>query len=89
MADDFTYGLALPFDTDSGEFARGVEIGRLWEIVNATPEDEPREGEYVHASNAEMVMRIGEATNRQVVSAELDGHWLSVTFLAQRKDPHA
>ena len=32
------YALALAFDTDSPEFVRGVEIGRLWEQLKT---DEP------------------------------------------------
>ncbi|MEA2440667.1 MAG: hypothetical protein QOH76_2091 [Thermoleophilaceae bacterium] len=71
------YACALRFDTNASEFVRGVEVGRLWEIVNRS--DEAVE-EFVHASNAEMVLRIAEATGRVARSEELDGGWLLVTF---------
>jgi hypothetical protein len=73
------YACALAFDTNAPEFVRGVEIGRLWEIVKQT-DDEVEE--FVHASNAEMVLRIAEATGRTVRSEELNEPWLLVTFEA-------
>lgn len=71
------YDLVLPFDTDNSEFARGVEIGRLWEIIKAT--HEAFEGT-VHLSNAEMVLRMSEAQNRTVKSEEIDEIWMTVKF---------
>lgn len=73
------YACALRFDTDSPDFVRGVEVGRLWEIVRHT---EGSVEELVHASNAEMVLRIAEALDRRVSSECLDDTWLSVTFEA-------
>jgi hypothetical protein len=72
------YGCLLPFDSDDPEFARGFELGRLWELLRERPEDEVLE--YAHAANAEMLIRLGEATSRRVRSEELGGGWLSVTF---------
>lgn len=75
--DGFT--CALQFDTSASEFVRGVEIGRLWEMLKLAPG--PVE-EYVHASNAEMILRLAEATGRAVHSEDLDETWLFVTFEA-------
>lgn len=75
--DGFT--CALQFDTSASEFVRGVEIGRLWEALKL--ESGPVE-EYVHASNAEMILRLSEATGRAVSSEDLDETWLRVTFEA-------
>ena len=71
------YALALAFDTSASEFCRGVEVGRLWEILKHSPG--PVE-ELVHASNAEMVLRLSETTERPVRAEELDETWLRVTF---------
>lgn len=60
----------LPFDTDDPEFVRGVEVGRLWEML------QHHDGEFVqefHATNAEMVLRMAEATARDVTAEEMDG----------------
>lgn len=71
------YALLFPFDTDDPQFIRGVEVGRLWEIMKATPEAFE---ETVHLTNAEMVLRIAEAQNRVVVSEEHDEIWMTVKF---------
>lgn len=71
------YACALEFDTAAADFVRGVEVGRLWEILKGTPGEVE---EIVHASNAEMILRIAEATGRGVRSQELDATWLLVTF---------
>ena len=72
------YGCLLPFDSDHPEFARGFEAGRLWALLRAFPDEEVVE--YVHASNVEMFMRMGEATGRRVSGEELDERWVAVTF---------
>jgi hypothetical protein len=71
------YDCLLPFDTDDPAFVRGFEAGRVWARLRAT--GEPVE-EHVHAANAEMVLRMAEATGRDVRSEELGGEWLLVTF---------
>lgn len=71
------FACALEFDTTGPAFVRGVEVGRLWEMLKA--EDGPVE-EIVHTSNAEMILRLSEATERGVQSEELDETWLLVTF---------
>jgi hypothetical protein len=69
--------LLLPFDTDDPLFTRGVEVGRLWELLKTGEEVR----ETVHATNAEMVIRLGEATGRDFETEEpFDGAWLRVFF---------
>ncbi len=70
--------LLLAFDTDSAEFVRGFELGRLWATLRLNPDD-PVE-EYAHAINAEMLLRLAEATGRGVQSEELGDDWLFVRF---------
>ena len=73
------YVLALAFDSDSSEFVRGAEIGAVWERLRANPAAEVEQT--MHLTNAEMVLRIGEALSRPVVSEESpDGVWMHVTF---------
>lgn len=67
----------LAFDTDDGEFARGFEAGRLWALLRTT-EDEVVAT--VHASNAEMILRLSEATGRHVQAVDLDETWIEATF---------
>lgn len=62
-----SHALAVAFDTGDPEFARGVEVGRLWERLRAEPEPVV---EMVHVGNAEMVLRIAEALQRPAVSDE-------------------
>lgn len=71
------FACALEFDTSTTDFVRGVEIGRLWEKLQLElgPVDE-----YVHASNAEMILRLSEATGRAVRSEDLDDTWIFVAF---------
>lgn len=78
------YTIALKFDTETSDFVRGVEIGRLWEILTRTPG--PVE-EIIHASNAEMVQHLAERIGRAVRSEELDETWILVAFDAARAPP--
>jgi hypothetical protein len=71
------HGLLLAFDTDHPEFARGFEAGRLWALLRL---GENVEAEFVCAENAEMVLRLAEATGRPVVADLLDKSWMSVSF---------
>ena len=72
------HGCLLPFDADEPQFARGFEAGRLWALLRERPE-EPVE-ELVHASNAEMILRMGEALAREVRSEDVDEAWIEVFF---------
>ena len=70
------FSLALAFDTDSSEFVRGVEIGRMWEQLKGG--DVVEQG--VRTDNAEMLLRIAEATGRRLRCEELNDEWLYATF---------
>ena len=71
------YALALAFDTDDPEFARGVEVGRLWEQLQAHP---GAIVETVHVTNAEMVLRLAESQGRHVTGKEHNETWVTVRF---------
>lgn len=71
------FGLLLPFDTDSEEFRNGFEVGRMWTLAVGTGEEFT---ETVHVCNAEMLLRIGEATERAVSWTELQDGYAEVTF---------
>jgi hypothetical protein len=70
------HSLLVAFDTSASDFVRGVEVGRLWEQLRS---DEPVEQE-VHASNAEMLLRMAEATQRPLKADVLDDTWLLARF---------
>lgn len=72
------YGCILPFDNDDAEFSRGFEAGRLWGVLRNRPDESVEE--VVHVSNAEMVLRMGEALNRAVRSEDVDRTWIAVFF---------
>lgn len=72
------HALLLPFDTDSPQFVRGFEIGRLWGLLRAAPDEAVEE--YAHTSSAEMLLRLGEATGRDVESEEIGDGWLIARF---------
>ncbi len=78
-----SHGLALAFDTDDPEFARGVEVGRLWERLRSEPGSVI---EMVHVSNAERGLRVAEALSRPVASYEHDGTWMTVRFWDPAED---
>jgi len=71
------HGLLLPFDTDEPEFARGFEAGRLWALLRLGHDIDE---EFVSAENAEMMLRLSEATGRPVSAQLLDEHWMTVSF---------
>ena len=79
------HGLILAFDSDDPEFARGFEAGRLWAQLRGNP-DEPF-NELIHARNAELVLRMAEATGRHVRADEVGDDWLEVVFGASEGVP--
>jgi len=64
---DAGFGLALAFDSDDEQFARGFEAGRVWALLH---QHERPLMVTVHKSNAEMLLRMAEATNRKVATTE-------------------
>ena len=74
----------ITFDSDEPEFARGFEVGRLWTLLREYPGK--RLEEYAHVANAEMLLRLADATGRTVQSEELDDGWLLVWFSVAQED---
>jgi len=70
------FGLLLPFDTDSTEFRRGVEIGMLWTRLQY----EPFVIATLHSDNAEMVMRVAEARGLPFTAEEAGPDWVHITI---------
>lgn len=78
MNDSSGHLCLLKFDTDDAEFARGFEAGRLWALLRRGEDEEIVE--CIHASNAEMAMRLAEGTGRTVNAIDLGNDWLEATF---------
>jgi hypothetical protein len=74
---DATFGLLLAFDDESKKFASGFECGRIWALLreNAMAQDFD-----VHVENAEMMMRMAEATDRAFHAEEMKDGWVTVYF---------
>lgn len=71
------FELLIPFDTDDPEFVRGIEVGMLHaRLVHGG--QSPVYG-IVHATNAEMMLRLAEAHHVPVRADDL-GDWLAVEF---------
>jgi hypothetical protein len=68
--------LICPFDSDDPEFVRGFEIGALWERLKAGMPCEAM----IHAANAEMVIRLAEASSVGFSAEDLGGDWIQVEF---------
>ena len=77
MSED-TYSPLLEFTNQIPDFADGFEIGRLWAITRANPDEVIVDT--VHARNAEMLIRIAEATHRSFQSDVPIEDWVTVTF---------
>jgi hypothetical protein len=60
MSDQHGFSIALAFDTDDPQFARGFEAGRIWEALKTGDLDQ-LDGQPIHATNGEMVLRMAEA----------------------------
>jgi hypothetical protein len=78
-ADSMGHSLLLAFDTDCPQFARGFELGRLWQLLQDDGDEAVEQ--IIHADTAEMVLRMGEALDRLVQAEPLDDHWMRVLFL--------
>ncbi len=64
----------LRFDTDDPEFARGFEIGVLWERISSAGSCHMA----ISAENAEMVMRVAKATGCHFSGYELGDDQISI-----------
>lgn len=81
------HGLLLPFDVDESEFVRGFECGRVWanlKIIKSNDIESPApDGTVtftVHWSNAEMMLRIGEALGMTCRAEPLDETFCDAVF---------
>lgn len=76
--------LVLAYDSDSPEFARGFEAGMVYGQLK--PRLESSLEVYVHASNAEMMNRIAEATGYVIDQLDSDGELLSLRFVRRAQE---
>lgn len=72
------FSLALEFDRPDPQFAYGVEVGRLWEMMRQAVETGEGFDQEVHAVNAEMCIRMGESLDLDVSAELLDDTWMLV-----------
>lgn len=83
------FEMALSLDGRPHDFVLGVEIGRLWEQLS----DPQAFEQTIHAENLEIVMRMREATGRQItVEDSTDDAWCHLLVAAsgendERKRP--
>jgi len=77
MSDEWK--LELNFDTDNFEFARGVEVGMVYERMQ-THRYCGSNTVTVHNENTEMMLRIAENLGLAFKGEELDDHFTAVTF---------
>jgi hypothetical protein len=85
---DGRYGLVLAFDTDDQEFLRGFEAASVYcDARSLAAGEQVHEDDKpgmlratVHATNAEMMLRIAEAHGLHVRSEDIAEGWLEVTF---------
>jgi diphthamide synthase (EF-2-diphthine--ammonia ligase) len=73
--DDFR--LVVAFDSDAPDFTRGVEVGMLYQRL--VSENLPISA-MVHATNAEMALRLAEAVDVTVRAQDCGEDWLEVNF---------
>lgn len=77
MSSNDGFSLLLEFDRNEPQFSFGFEIGRLWAIISETEEEYETE---VHTANAEMILRLAEAAERTVRTAEVGNGWMTAYF---------
>lgn len=71
-----TFQLALSFDTDSEEFVRGFEAGRIWTLMEENPDK--LTGLIFHALNSEMIMRMIEKKGLKIKAKFTDDErWMT------------
>lgn len=75
------YVRLLKFDSDNAEFARGFEAGFVWSILEDMADDQEW-CHTVHASNAEMMMRMADACMIEFVGKDVSDEWIHIHFHA-------
>lgn len=76
--------LILTFDTEHPEFCRGFEAGLMWGRIEFGDED-PIPA-LVTPKNAEMIMRMAEASNCEFTGEWVNEDWMTVQ-LKRKKNP--
>lgn len=78
MSDDNAeYNLVLPFLTNDPQFTLGVEVGMLWEQLQA----EPSEHEVtIHAANDEQVIVMASRLGYRLTLESLADGWKTARF---------
>ena len=78
---DHEFSLVLSFDTDNKEFCRGVEVGLLYAGVGFMEISHVQTmTKMIHATNAEMALRMAESCGLDVISKDIDDEWIEITF---------
>lgn len=72
------FALVLKFDNVEPEFAYGFECGRVWGLLQMYPASEINE--IMHSENAEMILRMAEATKRRVIATSISEIHVEVVF---------
>lgn len=80
MSDSDSYSLVLPFDSDNPEFTRGFEIGRIYGQLDTRP---PTLNGTIHATNAEMLIRVAEQAGYTYRGEPLGPDFLAVALERQ------
>lgn len=73
------YKLALPFDRDSVDFARGVEVGMVWNKLSGLTGDMPVRL-MIHGDNTEMAIRMAETLGLAYRGEDLGDDWIEVEW---------
>ena len=71
------YSLVLAFDNTTEDFARGVEVGMVHQRLRSEPLPVSAT---MHATNAEMAIRMAEAHGCPFRAEPLSDDWLAVWF---------
>ena len=83
MDDNKGYSMILEFDRQKPTFAYGFECGRIWALLNEYPASEIKET--MHNKNSEMILRMAEATKRQVIAVPISKDHVETVFKPSEK----
>ena len=84
MPSEGRHSLLLEFDAD-GDFVRGFEAGRLWTQLQDPEQHEALIGQPLHATNAEMILRMGEALDLVIAAEPQDDTWITIREVSDAK----
>lgn len=81
-AGEAEWDCALPFLTDSVEFACGVEVGMLWEQLKAT---DRIAGPYLLANQDQILLMLSRLKWRVEKLEAVDGFWFHIEAIAPER----